>query len=198
MESTPLSLTWFKIDALEEGTVQRIHTGFTSRSSPVNLESELTIPLQNATNNTTIAVSTEPIKYFCRVMFLNGTILSDSQSIYLFPPTAAQSLTTCEEGKVHSIHAQKCIDPHYGLEVGVTSTMASRTVPVAASDMTMGPPPGDGDSPDGLGLLLDTDLLLYAAIGAAVLLLLIVCFLVFCLCLCNKLCKKSGYCTCCV
>lgn len=200
VEASPLNLAWYKRDVQQENTIQRIYTGVTSRNSEFSFESELTILLQNVTHDATDPISEEPTKYFCRVTNSNGRILSDSQDIYLFPQPAADSLSICDKGVVHSTRTQKCIDPDYNTErEGMSS---SSTTPLAAAEAgsvtTMSPRHGGGESPDDLGLLLDTDLLLYAAVGAAVLLMIIVFVLVLCLCLCNKLCKKSGYCTCCV
>lgn len=46
--------------------------------------------------------------------------------------------------------------------------------------------------------VFDEQFLIISAIGAAILLIIVVLFLLICLCVCNRLCEKSGYCTCCV
>ena len=62
---------------------------------------------------------------------------------------------------------------------------------------TTTPPEIDDVSSANKALTFDEEILLYSAIGAAVVLIVVVVVLLLCLCLWNRVCRQSKYCTCC-
>ena len=130
-DGTPLQISWHFRTELGGNphpvSMDNISGHEFNSSMSSNAESTLTIQLQNGTSSGSTHCGNFR-GYFCRVTLRNGTILSDSQEIYLFPQYAISStLKSCEKQHVQSSHTATCVDPDF-------STMQSTNSP--SSPMT--------------------------------------------------------------
>lgn len=195
MDGSPLNLVWYHRTQTENASKQ-IQTGFVSQTYTASrVETQLTIPLWKKSDNVEEHFKhlQESSAFFCRVTFANGTLLSDSQEIQLFPqitPAIHTPNKTCDGQKVHSAHTRKCIE-----QPKESPTASPSQLPTSAK---MNETIMKSDSTDDFASGFDDEILLYFAIGAVLLLVIVIFVLVLCLCVCNRLCKHSGYCTCCV
>ena len=314
-EGSPLSFSWYSRTQLGRSP-QAVPRGVFSSILGSKAQSTLTIHLHNGTAPDGLSDCENFRGYFCQVRFHNGTILSESQEVYLFPRYAISSVfRNCNRQSVQSSGTAVCIDPNFSAPTELstnqspldltttarsssnipTATIPSATVSTKVSTVTTAvirpstmssqslmttmtnpadlqtspstegtlPPvpfttptepksPKDEDAlttnslpskksvttPSSLTLRtssefpivplttsVDTalpskdpsakdtnhdkstgnnslplnldDILLYSAIGAAIVLIVIVIMLLLCLYLCNRVCQKSRYCTCC-
>ena len=131
----PLSFAWYSRTQL--GSIpQPVPSGFASSILGSKAESTLTIRLQNGTVSESACGDFSG--YFCRVSFHNGTILSNSQEVYLFPQYAiSNSLGNCDMRSVQSSRVTKCVDPQFSTAEPVTPplppTTTSRSPPITTS-----------------------------------------------------------------
>lgn len=169
--------------------------GFVTQTyTPSSVKTQLVIQLWRRNDNVKQPLQ-ESTAYFCRVTFANGTVLSDSQEIQLHPqPTEATQAPneTCDGQYVHSTRTWKCIEQPQ-LSEGSPSVSPSQI-----TKMNKPMKNNNNYSADSFASNSDDELLLYFGIGALILLIMVVFILMFCLCVCNRICKHSEYCTCCV
>ena len=110
MEGSPLSLAWYSKAHLDSSP-ERILNGFLSTNERHRVSSVLTIDLTSAA-----PTSYEGYRYFCRVMFANGTLLAESQEVYLFPRDPIMNVLEydiCDEGSVQSTQLEDCVDSNH-------------------------------------------------------------------------------------
>ena len=129
----PLNFTWYLRTRLGSAP-QLIPSGFVFSTL---VESTLTVHLQNGTEST----CGDFRAYFCRVSFLNGTILSDSQEVYLFPQYAISSdLKNCDKQSVQSSRTATCVDLNFSTAKSTTPPSLPITISRSPSTTTTLPP----------------------------------------------------------
>ena len=131
-EGAPLNLAWYSRAQLG-GTPQRLFSGFITRNTISSIESELTIQVKKDTVTSCEGFS----GYFCRVSYYNGTLLSESQEIYLFPRFAISNfLVMCDEQSIQSTDVAKCVDPQFSTAEPTTlSSVPTTTSPATATTL---------------------------------------------------------------
>lgn len=135
--SGPLNFAWYLRTQLGSAP-QHVPSGFVFSVLGSKAESTLTVHLQNGTEST----CGDFRAYFCRVSFLNGTILSDSQEVFLLPRYAISSnLKNCDKQSVQSSHTVTCVDPNFSTVELTTPPSSSTTTSTSSSSTTTMLPP---------------------------------------------------------
>ena len=136
-EGGPLRLAWYSRAQLG-GTSQRIFSGFITKNTVSSVESELIIQIKD-----TVTLCDGFSAYYCQVSFYNGTLLSKSQEIYLFPRYAfSNALRMCDEHSIQSSHIAECVDPQFSttdLEAPTPPSIPMTTSPLTATTVTLLP-----------------------------------------------------------
>ena len=120
---------------------------------------------------------------------------------HLFSQRNTRSLTNITTAPQRAVIPLNATTPKPTYTTQIPSSLVSSTLlPTTGGSPHPPSAPADNDPSNnaGPGWIFDEQYLLICAIGVACLLVVIVFFLLFCLCVLNKLCHKSGYCTCCV
>lgn len=138
-EGGPLRLVWYSRAQLG-GTPQRIFSGFTTKNTVSRVESELIIQIKD-----TVSFCDGFSAYYCQISFYNGTLLSRSQEVYLFPQYAfSNALKMCDEQSIQSSQVTQCIDPQFSMAEQTTTfpslSMTTATPFSATSQQTTNPP----------------------------------------------------------
>ena len=141
-DGTPLEILWHFRTELGGNphpvSMDSISGHELNSSTSSKAESILTIQLQNGTSSGFTQCGNFR-GYFCRVTLRNGTILSDSQEIYLFPQYAiSNTLKNCEKQHVQSSHTATCVDPDFSMTQSTNSPSSPTTTSRASipEDMT--------------------------------------------------------------
>ena len=141
-DGTPLQISWHFRTELGGNphpvSMDNISSHEFNSSMSSKAESTLTIQLQNGTSSGSTHCGNFR-GYFCRVTLRNGTILSDSQEIYLFPEyTISSNLKNCEKQHVQSSHTATCVDSDFSTTQSINSPSSPMTTSRVSSpeDMT--------------------------------------------------------------
>ena len=135
-EGGPLRLAWYSRAQLG-GTPQRIFSGFVTKNTISSIESELTVQIKDI-----VSFCDGFSAYYCQVSFYNGTLLSRSQEIYLFPQYVfSNALKMCDEQRIQSSHIAKCVDPQFSTAEQATTlpSISMTTAPFTTTQQTMNP-----------------------------------------------------------
>ena len=136
-EGSPLRLAWYSRAQLG-GIPQRIFSGFITKNTVSSVESELTIQVKD-----TVTLCDGFSAYYCQVSFYNGTLLSKSQEIYLFPRYAfSNALKMCNEHSIQSSHIAECVDPQFSttdMEATAPSSIPTTISPLTSTTVTLPP-----------------------------------------------------------
>ena len=208
------TLTWVFVSA-RSGIMQTLVSGggytITQTDGGSSFKSQLTVNGLQSSNEGS---------YFCHGRFSNGSALARSQEINLFAQIVYNNYTPCEKEKVDSTTTSRCVlfvgevvpplSPSDATSTNTTTKAVTRppvTTTVAeqanttksvanstegTSGMeTAGPnQPRDDEESDYV-----KNVVLYSAVGAAVVLIIVITLLVLFVCLCNRSCDCCGLCS---